>query len=136
MPQIINNYYVYGNIYNSNTPDSLLELLERMAERNVQVSSEFIEYLLEQLRDSGDENPKDLAEELKEEKGDGFLKKLGKGIKALPKLATGAKTHVTDGKVAYDAAKPILDAVKLAQLTHGPQIAEEAMEFFKLLPPG
>lgn len=136
VPQIINNYYVYGNIYNSNTPDSLLELLERMAEQNVQVSSGFIEYLLEQLRDSGDENAKDLAEELKEEKGDGFLKKLGKGIKALPKLATGAKTLVTDGKAAYDAAKPILDAVKLALLTHGPQIAEEAMEFFKLLPPG
>ena len=54
----------------------------------------------------------------------------------MPKLATGAKTLVTDGKAAYDAAKPILDAVKLALLTHGPQIAEEAMEFFKLLPPG
>ena len=139
LPQVVNNYHVYGNIYNSNTPDSLLallELLERMAERNVQVSSGFIEYLLEQLQDSGDENAKDLAEELKEEKGDGFLKKLGKGIKALPKLATGAKTALTDGKAAYDAAKPILNAVKLALLTHGPQIAEGAMEFFKLLPPG
>lgn len=107
-----------------------------MAEQNVQVSSGFIEYLLEQLRDSGDENAKDLAEELKEEKGDGFLKKLGKGIKALPKLATGAKTVLTDGKAAYDAAKPILDAVKLALLTHGPQIAEGAMELLNLLPPG
>ena len=136
VPQIINNYYVYGNIYNSSTPDSLLELLERMAEQNVQVSSGFIEYLLEQLRDGGDENAKDLAKELKEEKGDGFLKKLWTGIKALPKLATDAKNLVTDGKAAYDAAKPILDAVKLALLTHGPQIAEEAMEFFKLLPPG
>lgn len=136
VPQIINNYYVYGNIYNSNTPDSLLELLERMAEQNVQVSSGFIEYLLEQLQDSGDENAKDLAKELKEEKDDGFLKKLSNGIKALPKLATGMKTTLTDGKAAYDAAKPILDAVKLALLTHGPQIAEEAMEFFKLLPPG
>lgn len=136
VPQIINNYYVYGNIYNSSTPDSLLELLERMAERNVQVSSGFIEYLLEQLRDSSDKNAKKLAEDLKEEKGDGFLKKLSNGIKALPKLATGMKNTLTDGKAAYDAAKPILNAVKLALLTHGPQIAEGAMEFFKLLPPG
>lgn len=136
VPQIINNYYVYGNIYNSSTPDSLLELLERMAEQNVQVSSGFIAYLLEQLRDSGDEDAKKLAEDLKKEKSEGFLKKLSNGIKALPKLATGAKTLVTDGKAAYDAAKPIVDAVKLALLTHGPQIAEEAMEFFKLLPPG
>ena len=57
-------------------------------------------------------------------------------IKALPGLATGAKTLVTDGKAAYDAAKLIIDAVKLALLTQGPQIAEGAMEFFNLLPPG
>lgn len=136
VPQIINNYYVYGNIYNSNTPDSLLELLERMAEQNVQVSNAFIEYLLEQLRDSGDENAKKLAEDLKKDKGDGFLKKLGNGIKALPKLATGAKTAVTDGMAAYDAAKPVIAAVKAALLTHGPQIAEGAMELLNLLPPG
>ena len=61
--------------------------------------------------------------------GEGFLKKLSKGIKALTGL-------VTDGKAAYDAAKPIIDAVKLALLTQGPQIAEGAMEFFNLLPPG
>ena len=136
VPQIINNYYVYGNIYNSSTPDGLLELLERMAEQNVQVSRGFIEYLLEQLNGTKDENAKKLAEDLKEEKGEGFLKKLGKGIKALPGLATGAKTVLTDGKAAYDAAKPIIDAVKLALLTQGPQIAEGAMEFFNLLPPG
>lgn len=136
VPQIINNYYVYGNIYNSSTPDGLLDLLERMAEQNVQVSRGFIDYLLEQLNGTKDENAKKLAEDLKEEKGEGFLKKLGKGIKALPGLATGAKTVLTDGKAAYDAAKPIIDAVKLALLTHGPQIAEGAMEFFKLLPPG
>ena len=136
VPQIINNYYVYGNIYNSSTPDGLLDLLERMAEQNVQVSRGFIDYLLEQLNGTKDENAKKLAEDLKEEKGKGFLKKLGKGIKALPGLATGAKTLVTDGKAAYDAAKPIIDAVKLALLTQGPQIAEGAMEFFNLLPPG
>ena len=136
VPQIINNYYVYGNIYNSSTPDGLLDLLERMAEQNVQVSRGFIDYLLEQLNGTKDENAKKLAEDLKEEKGEGFLKKLGKGIKALPGLATGAKTLVTDGKAAYDAAKPIIDAVKLALLTQGPQIAEGAMEFFNLLPPG
>ena len=136
VPQIINNYYVYGNIYNSSTPDGLLDLLERMIEQNIQVSSGFIEYLLEQLHGSEDENAKELAEDLKKEKGEGFLKKLSKGIKALPGLATGAKTLVTDGKAAYDAAKPIIDAVKLALLTQGPQIAEGAMEFFNLLPPG
>lgn len=124
VPQIINNYYVYGNIYNSSIPDRLLTLLEQMAEQNVQVSSGFIDYLLEQLSRTKDENAQKLAEELKEEKGEGFLKKLSKGIKALPGLATGAKTLVTDGKAAYDAAKPIIDAVKLALLTQGPQIAE------------
>lgn len=107
-----------------------------MVEQNIRVSSGFIEYLLEQLQDSGDENAKNLAAKLKEEKDDGFLKKLWTGIKALPKLATGAKTAITDGIAAYDAAKPVIDAVKLALLTQGPQIAEEAMEFFKLLPPG
>lgn len=136
VPQIINNYYVYGNIYNSSTPDGLLDLLERMAEQNVQVSRGFIEYLLEQIEGTEDENVKKLAEDLKKEKGEGFLKKLSKGIKALPGLATGAKTVLTDGKAAYDAAKPIIDAVKLALLTQGPQIAEGAMEFFNLLPPG
>ena len=136
LPQVVNNYYVYGNIYNSNTPDGLLDLLERMAEQNVQVSRGFIDYLLEQIEGTEDENAKKLAADLKEEKGEGFLKKLSKGIKALPGLATGAKTLVTDGKAAYDAAKPIIDAVKLALLTQGPQIAEGAMEFFKLLPPG
>ena len=136
VPQIINNYYVYGNIYNSSTPDGLLDLLERMAEQNVQVSRGFIDYLLEQIEGTEDENAKKLAADLKEEKGEGFLKKLSKGIKALPGLATGAKTLVTDGKAAYDAAKPIIDAVKLALLTQGPQIAEGAMEFFNLLPPG
>ena len=136
VPQIINNYYVYGNIYNSSTPDGLLDLLERMAEQNVQVSRGFIDYLLEQIEGTEDENAKKLADDLKKEKGEGFLKKLSKGIKALPGLATGAKTLVTDGKAAYDAAKPIIDAVKLALLTQGPQIAEGAMEFFNLLPPG
>lgn len=136
LPQVVNNYYVYGNIYNSNTPDGLLDLLERMAEQNVQVSRGFIDYLLEQIEGTEDENAKKLAADLKEEKGEGFLKKLSKGIKALPGLATGAKTLVTDGKAAYDAAKPIIDAVKLALLTQGPQIAEGAMEFFNLLPPG
>ena len=136
VPQIINNYYVYGNIYNSSTPDGLLDLLERMAEQNVQVSRGFIDYLLEQIEGTEDENAKKLAADLKKEKGEGFLKKLSKGIKALPGLATGAKTLVTDGKAAYDAAKPIIDAVKLALLTQGPQIAEGAMEFFNLLPPG
>jgi hypothetical protein len=136
VPQIINNYYVYGNIYNSSTPDGLLDLLERMAEQNVQVSRGFIDYLLEQIEGTKDENAKKLAADLKKEKGEGFLKKLSKGIKALPGLATGAKTLVTDGKAAYDAAKPIIDAVKLALLTQGPQIAEGAMEFFNLLPPG
>ena len=129
VPQIINNYYVYGNIYNSSTPDGLLDLLERMAEQNVQVSRGFIDYLLEQIEGTEDKNAKKLAEDLKKEKGEGFLKKLSKGIKALTGL-------VTDGKAAYDAAKPIIDAVKLALLTQGPQIAEGAMEFFKLLPPG
>ena len=136
VPQIINNYYVYGNIYNSSTPDGLLDLLERMAEQNVQVSHGFIDYLLEQIEGTEDENAKKLADDLKKEKGEGFLKKLSKGIKALPGLATGAKTVLTDGKAAYDAAKPIIDAVKLALLTQGPQIAEGAMEFFNLLPPG
>lgn len=136
VPQIINNYYVYGNIYNSSTPDGLLDLLERMAEQNVQVSRGFIDYLLEQIEGTEDENAKKLAADLKEEKGEGFLKKLSKGIKALPGLATGANILVTDGKAAYDAAKPIIDAVKLALLTQGPQIAEGAMEFFNLLPPG
>ena len=136
VPQIINNYYVYGNIYNSSTPDGLLDLLERMAEQNVQVSRGFIEYLLEQIEGTEDKNAKKLADDLKKEKGEGFLKKLSKGIKALPGLATGTKTLVTDGKAAYDAAKPIIDAVKLALLTQGPQIAEGAMEFFNLLPPG
>ena len=136
VPQIINNYYVYGNIYNSSTPDGLLDLLERMAEQNVQVSSGFIDYLLEQLHGSKDKAVKKLVEDLKKEKSEGFLKKLSKGIKALPGLATDAKTFVTDGKAAYEAAKPIIDAVKLALLTQGPQIAEGAMEFFKLLPPG
>lgn len=136
LPQVVNNYYVYGNIYNSSTPDGLLDLLERMAEQNVQVSGGFIEYLLKKLNGTEDENAKKLAADLKKEKGEGFLKKLSKGIKALPGLATGAKTLVTDGKAAYDAAKPIIDAVKLALLTQGPQIAEGAMEFFNLLPPG
>ncbi len=104
-----------------------------MAEQNVQVSSGFIEYLLEQLRDSDDENAQNLAEDLKEEKKEGFLKKLSK---ALPKLATGAKTTITDGKAAYDAAKPVIDAVKIALLTHGPQITERVRELLELLPLG
>ncbi|MBR7148951.1 MAG: hypothetical protein IKD13_08985, partial [Firmicutes bacterium] len=115
---------------------SLLELLERMVEQNVRVSSGFIDYLLEQLHGSKDKVVKKLAEDLKKEKGDGFLKKLSEGIKALPKLATGAKTTLADGKAAYDAAKPVIDAVKVALLIHGPQIAEEAMELLNLLPPG
>ena len=100
-----------------------------MIEQNIQVRNGFIEYLLEQLHGSEDENAKELADDLKKEKGEGFLKKLSKGIKALTGL-------VTDGKAAYDAVKPIIDAVKLALLTQGPQIAEGAKEFFKLLPPG
>jgi hypothetical protein len=136
VPQIINNYYVYGNIYNSSTPDGLLDLLERMAEHNIQVSCGFVEYLMEQLSGTAEGNAQTLVEDLKEDKGEGFLKKLSKGIQALPGLATGTKTFLTDGKAAYDAAKPILDAVKLALLTQGPKIAEGAMELFNLLPPG
>jgi DegV family protein with EDD domain len=51
-------------------------LLERMAEQNIQVSSGFVEYLMEQLSGTAEGNAQKLAEKLKEDKGEGFLKKL------------------------------------------------------------
>ena len=136
LPQVINNYYIYGSIYNSTAPESLLTLLERMADQNIQVSHRFTEYLLEQLRDSGDDDAESLAENVEKNKEDGVLKTLWKGVKGLPKLATGAKTVLVDGKAAYEAAKPIIDIIKAAFITYGPQITEGLMEGLKLLPPG
>lgn len=136
VPQIINNYNIYGNVYKNDEPECLISLLEWMIAQNIEVGNHFTDYLIGKLNSSGNENAKKLADNVKQEKKDGVLKALWKGLKGLPKFATGAKTVLTDGKAAYDAAKPIFETVRGALLLYGPQIAKSLMEGMKLLPPG
>ena len=135
VPQIINNYNIYGNITMNDAPEYLISMLEWMVAQNIEVSSQFTSYLINELNDTGDDNAKNLADDVKQEKKGSILKTLTKGLKSLPKVATGAKTVLTDGKTAYDAAKPIVEAVRNALLLYGPQITEGLMEGLKLLPP-
>lgn len=122
LPQVVHNNYYYGDIYKNDTPDSLLVFLDRMAERNEQLSDAFVKHLLVKLDGSGQKG-KELALDIRKNKG-GALKALTTGLKALPKIATGAKVLLTDGAEAVEAAQPVIEAVKNAFATYGPEIVE------------
>lgn len=122
LPQVVHNNYFYGDIYKNDTPDSLLVFLDRMAERNEQLSDAFVKHLLVKLDGSGQKG-KELALDIRKNKG-GALKALTTGLKALPKIATGTKVLLTDGAEAVEAAQPVIEAVKNAFATYGPEIVE------------
>lgn len=136
VPQSINNYNIYGNVYKNDEPECLISLMEWMIAQNIEVGSRVTDYQIGKLNSSGDENAKKLAGDVKQEKKERVLIALLKGHKGLPKFATGAQTVLTDGKAAYEVAKPIFETVRGAIILYGPQIAKSLMEGMKLLPPG
>ncbi len=126
LPQVVHNNYFYGDIYKNDTPEGLLTFLEGMVQRNEQLNAAFVDHLLKELDGSGQKG-KELAQDIRKNKG-GALKALTTGLKALPKIATGAKVLLTDGAEAAEAAQPVIEAVKNAFATYGPEIVETVQE--------